>query len=251
MSDFLATALEVKAFGDEAAGEFSGYGAVYLNTDLIGDRLMPGCFAAALAERKSLKRPLPMHYNHGLAMLGGERAVGVWTKIEDRAEGLYLEGKISGMSTDRGRMYYERLKDGAVSGLSIGFNVKASTPRRAASDPRRTITDATLAEVSIVDDPCNPAARVLAVKSMVGQVVPELEEFKAALDAGELPSQRAFERLLRDALGFSRAQAATVAGRGYKSLCSREREGEARSAAAQRAIADLGDALSGFSLPKF
>src|SRR4051812_36903925 len=98
------TVLEVKAFGDPASGEFSGYGAVFHNTDLIGDRILPGAFAETIAERKALGRPLPMHLNHGLPELGGQRGIGVWKAVEEDERGLRLEGKISGMNTDAGRL---------------------------------------------------------------------------------------------------------------------------------------------------
>jgi hypothetical protein len=62
---------------------------------------------------------------------------------------------------------------------------------------------------------------------------------------------REFERLARDALGFTRTQAAVIATRGFKALCTRDAaEGEANKAALQ-AAQDMRAALEGFSLPRF
>jgi len=246
-TDFLAAPLEIKSMGDPAAGTFSGYGAIYGNIDRIGDRLLPGCFAESLAEAKASGRRLPMHLNHGLAELNGERGVGVYSVVEERDHGLYVEGKISGMNTDRGRLLFERVRDGAIGGLSIGFKAKSATYGRNPGEPRRTIKSAALAEISLVDDPCNASARVLQVKAALGA---ELDEIKARLAAGDLPSEREFERALRDAMGFTRAQAEAIAELGFKSLKARESGGgEAKSAADPAALRELRAALDGFSLP--
>ncbi len=236
MNLHFTTALEVKSFGDPATGEFSGYGAVYHVTDLIGDRLLPGTFAEAIAERKALGRPLPMHLNHGLPELGGQRGIGVWKSVEEDETGLRLEGKISGMNTDAGRLLYERVRDGAIGGLSIGFKVRGNgaTYGNRAGEPRRTIKSASLSEVSLVDDPCNPMARVDSIKS--------------ALAAGELPTLREFEEVLREK-GYSRAQSTQIAERGYKSLSARESDdGEAVPDEAKAALDDIRAMLAGFKL---
>lgn len=231
--------LEIKAFGDAASGEFTGYGAVFHTVDGHGDRILPGAFAASLAERKAAGRHVPMHLNHGLPELGGVRGIGVWRAMSEDEHGLRVEGKISGMSTDAGRLLFERVRDGALGGLSIGYKVagNGATYGRNPGEPRRTIKAATLGEVSLVDDPSNAFARVDSIKSR--------------LAAGDVPTLREIEELLRDApFRFSRAQAASFAAGGYKSLIARESdEGEADRTEADSALADIRAALAGFSLP--
>jgi HK97 family phage prohead protease len=167
MHNVFSTALEVK-FSDGAAGSFSGYGAVFGNQDSHGDVIMPGAFADSLAERKSQGRgPIPMHVMHR-GMFGGDGLpVGVWTSVAEDERGLKVEGKISGMNTDAGRLIYERVKDGALGGLSIGYSLrrKGAVYGKEPGEPKRTLKALNLHEVSLVDDPSNPMSRVAEIKS--------------------------------------------------------------------------------------
>lgn len=194
----LTAPLEIKLAGSTDTGEFEGYGAFFGNVDAHGDAIEPGAFAATLAARKAQGRPpVPMHFNHGSALFGGESAVGVWRDMSEDAKGLRVRGRISGMNTDRGRYYFERVKDGAISGLSIGFRIPqgGSTPGPKGG-PQRVIKAIDLVEVSIVDDPANTLARVDAVK-LAG--IADLEE------------------LLRRG-GLSKAAARRVAAGGWPAL---------------------------------
>jgi len=240
MTDYLAAVLEIKSLGADASGEFEGYGAVFHQTDFVGDRILPGAFAESLAERKALGRQVPMHLNHGLPALGGVRGVGVWRSMTEDDNGLRVVGKISGMGTDAGRLLYERVKDGAIGGLSIGFKVRGNgaTYGRNPGEPKRTIKAASLGEVSLVDDPCNAFARV--------------DNIKTRLASGDPPSLREIEELLREApFHLSRSQATAFAGGGYASLVTRESKGEAKSRPTRAALDDLAATLTGFSLPSF
>jgi len=100
----------------------------------------------------------------------------------------------------------------------------------------------------LVDDPAHSAARVLQVKAAALAAAGAVEEFKSRLAAGEVPTEREFERLMRDALGLTRSQAEVVAGLGWKTLRAREGGSEAKSLPAEP-IADLSALLAGFSLP--
>lgn len=163
----LSAPLEIKFAGSLDTGEFSGYGAFFGNTDSHGDVVVPGAFATSLAERKAAGRGLPpMHFNHGIPELGGERGVGVWQEIAEDAHGLRVKGRLSGMNTDRGRYLFERLKDGAIGGMSIGYREPpgGAEAARGPGGHRRTLKSISLAEISIVDEPSNALARVEAVK---------------------------------------------------------------------------------------
>ncbi|MFT8776269.1 MAG: HK97 family phage prohead protease [Gluconacetobacter liquefaciens] len=157
------------AAGDTgAAGTVEGYGAIFGNTDAHGDVISPGAFAASLAERKAQGRALPMHVMHGV--FGGDGVpAGVWHDVSEDSRGLHVKGKISGVNTDAGRLLYERVKDGALGGLSIGYSVPEGGAAKA-NQPgaRRQIKQANLFEVSLVDDPSNALARVTELKSRVG-----------------------------------------------------------------------------------
>lgn len=173
-TDVIVMPLELKFAGSPDAGEFEGYGAVFGNTDLHGDRILPGAFAGSLAEIKTGGRSIPMHVNHGLSVLGGQRGIGVWQDMAEDAKGLRMKGKISGMNTDAGRHLFERVKDGAFPGLSIGYKVApngASYGQRA-GEPRRTLKAVHLHEVSLVDSPANGSALIDGFKAALFQADP-------------------------------------------------------------------------------
>ena len=160
--------LELKFSGSNAAdiGTFSGYGSVYSVIDDGGDLIAPGAFADSLARLKAQGRGVPMYMQHGAALGADPRPVGVWTKIEEDANGLRVEGKLVGLDTETGRYHYALVKEGAMSGLSIGYSgVKAEYGKKP-GDPRRTIKTATLREISIVDQPMNAHARLTGLKSI-------------------------------------------------------------------------------------
>ncbi len=227
MQEFLSATLEIKSVGSEASGEFAGYASVAHILDHKGDKVLPGAFEATLAERRAQNRRIPMHLNHGIPELAGQRGIGVWPVIKEDEVGLAVEGKISGMNTDGGRLIYERIKDGAYPGISIGFKPRAggAVYGKGPGEPRRTLKAIDLFEMSIVDDPANSYAKVLSVKSAANiEMLEEIAEIKAKLAGGELPTQRELERAMRDAFGFSRAQAEKLATSGFKAL-TRESEG--------------------------
>ncbi len=165
--DAVFSDFEFKFAGDGATGEFSGYASVFGNTDSHGDVIAPGAFTETLAERKAAGRGIPMHVMHGL--FGGDSmAVGRWNNVSEDEKGLIAEGKISGMNTDAGRLIYERVKDGALGGISIGYRVKPGGSKlgKKAGEPKRLITNVHLGEISLVDEPSNALARVAEVKAM-------------------------------------------------------------------------------------
>ncbi len=113
------------------------------------------------------------------------------TGSEEDAYGLKITGQL--LDTAMGRDTYTALKGGAISGLSIGFRVRAFEVRQTQDDPLRTITEAELIEVSVVSLPANVKARVQAVKSM-----------------GQEMSVRDLEALLRE-VGLSKSESIAVA----------------------------------------
>jgi len=167
MNDLYLTPLEVKFTDGQPAGEFSGYGAVFGNVDAHGDIILPGAFADSIAERKAQGRPVPMHLMH--RVYGGDGLpVGVWTDLSEDDKGLKVTGKISGMNTDAGRLLFERVKDGALGGLSIGYKVRpnGATYGKKPGDAKRTLKSLDLKEISLVDDPSNALSRVNEMKRL-------------------------------------------------------------------------------------
>jgi HK97 family phage prohead protease len=190
--------LEFKFASDGALGEFTGYGSVYNVQDSHGDVVAPKAFAQSLADYKAAGRSIPMHVMH--RVFGGDGLpVGVWKSIEEDHHGLKVHGKISGMNTDGGRLLFEKVKDGALPGLSIGYSLKpnGATYGKKPGEPKRTLTNLHLKEISLVDAPSNHMTRVESVKSIASKA--ELED-------------------LLNRAGLSRAASRLVANDGYAGL---------------------------------
>ncbi len=179
--------LEVKFANDQATGEFTGYASVFGGLDSYGDRIVPGAFTQSLGEMRSVGRNLPMYFNHGAALGADARPVGVWSSIEEDARGLKVAGRIVGLETDAGRYNLALMREGAMTGLSIGYRVPpgGATFGKGQNEPRRTLTKVQLREISVVDDPADASARVLAVKSAADFTTQDWREIEASLrDAG-------------------------------------------------------------------
>lgn len=182
MNHFYAP-LELKFSETTPAGVFSGYAAVFGNQDSHGDIIKPGAFAESLADSKAAGRPIPMHLMH--RVYGGDGVpVGVWPSLSEDDHGLKVEGKISGMNTDGGRLLFERVKDGALGGLSIGYKVKpdGAVLGKKAGEPKRILTNLDLKEISLVDSPSNALSRVDQIKSAM---IDEIKELMKTADVGK------------------------------------------------------------------
>ncbi|MDZ7809190.1 MAG: HK97 family phage prohead protease [Arhodomonas sp.] len=189
---------EIKLAGTEAGADtmtFQGYGAVFGNVDYYGDVIEPGAFADSLAAAHQENGEWPaMLLQHGGWGLSADdlMPVGVWTELSEDGVGLVSKGTLA--DTQRGRESYTLMKMAprpAITGLSIGYIPKDWEPRSKADEPRRRIKKADLIEVSLVTFPANTRARVNEVKSIIN-------ECSALADV---------EALLRDAGGFTRAEA--------------------------------------------
>ena len=131
--------------------------------------IVPGAFKDGLAERASAGRRIAMHLEHGLAQLGGVKNIGVWKSVAEDSKGLHGIGKIAGMNTDTGRLTYEKMREGAICGLSIGYSVRqgGAAMGRKANEPRRTLTGVNITEISLVGDPSNTEATVTQFKTLM------------------------------------------------------------------------------------
>lgn len=116
---------------------FAGYAAIFDHPDRGGDIVRKGAFAHAA------RAGLPLLWQHDRA-----RRIGFVERVEEDARGLRVIAQL-----DDGA---EVVREGA--GLSFGYRVRA-----AKQGTYRELTDLDLMEVSIVNHPMQPLARVLAV----------------------------------------------------------------------------------------
>jgi len=169
----------------DGMGIIEGYGAFYDNKDSYDDIITKGAFSESLQTNRSVK----MLLNHNTSDI-----IGVWQELKEDQNGLIVKGLIN-LDTVKGRETYSLVKQGAMSGLSVGFMVKD----RDYNDDIRYIKKADLYEVSFTAFPANEKAKIYDVKS------------------DDIASIRDFERLMRN-IGFSKKEAKTIASNGYKDL---------------------------------
>jgi len=196
MMDELDFALDAKSIDED--GNIEGLAVGYGNVDHGGDQVMPGAISQSIAGRKSL----PMLLFHDQ-----KRPAGVWTEFKEVSEGLLVKGRFS-MSTRYGKDAHGLARDGALSGLSMGYK----TLKQRFEGKARQLLQVALHEISLVTIPMNDRTRIISVKDI--------------LDGGELPSVRQFEEFLRDAGGFSKSLAAAIASKATPHLRG-EPEGKA------------------------
>lgn len=207
MTEFSPTlAFEVKNLDE--AGYIEGVAAAYGNVDFGGDRIIPGAASKSLLGVKAL--PMLLYHDQ-------KRPVGKWGKFDDTPEGLIVEGKISTKTRDGGEAY-ELVKDGALSGLSVGYK----TLRKRMDAKVRELLEIGVHEVSLVTIGMNALTGVTGVKSILGE--------------GGMPTLPEFEDFLREA-GFSKSQATAIAGKGLAPLLRGE-PGNDQAAAAMARLAD-------------
>lgn len=190
--DVFETQFDVKFVGN--SGVFEGYASVFDETDSVRDRVAAGAFAQSLTRYRSENRFPPLLWQHD-----SKEPIGAWRLMREDAHGLFVRGELFVADIPRAKQAYKLLREGVVTGLSIGYRAVQSHYDSAAK--ARVLTEVDLHEVSLVTFPALASARISAVK--------------AALEAGQMPDVRAFEHFLRDA-GFSRRQAKSIVAGGYK-----------------------------------
>jgi HK97 family phage prohead protease len=131
--------------------------------------------------------------------------IGNWTDMAEDGKGLWVQGQAD-LDDPMGQRVHRALKRKAMKGLSIGYD-----EAQRVKDSRRpgvfVIETLDLWEVSPVNFPAQRRAAVDTVKSYTS--------------GGNLPSLPQFEEFLREA-GFSKTQAAAIAGKGLSHLLRSE-----------------------------
>lgn len=187
-------------------GEFAGYGAVFNNVDYYNDVIRPGAFQNSLMEWKSKGKLPPVLWQHDTAA-----PIGPHTLMREDSRGLYTEGQMLISDVQQAREAYALTKSGAISGQSIGYDVPDGGMTYDPKTNTYNLTEIDLWECSLVTFPANPEAMITEVKKIFG--------------AGQLPTLRQFEGMLRDA-GCSRKQATDIALGGLVVLLQRDAEAD-------------------------
>jgi hypothetical protein len=140
---------ELKTLDD--AGMLEGYAAVFRNEDKGGDVIEPGAFTKTIQENAD---GVPILYQHDTY-----EPIGLSTKLEEDRYGLLVKGQLN-MDVQRARETRSLLNQGAMKGLSIGYNAV----KQARVGGVRRLKELGLKEFSPVTFPMNELA-VASVKA--------------------------------------------------------------------------------------
>lgn len=143
--------LQIKSIDEQ--GRFAGYASVFDLTDNQRDRVLRGAFQDSIKGRVGDIKLLWQHDQR--------EPIGYFTKIFEDRHGLYVEGVLL-LGVARAKEAYTLLKQGVLSGLSIGYS-----PLRYSTDAKsgvRQLHKVALWEISLVTFPANEASRVSVVK---------------------------------------------------------------------------------------
>ena len=132
----------------------AGYASVFDVPDSGGDVVRRGAFARGVASHGG-GSSVPLLWQHDAA-----HPIGTVDHLSEDSRGLRVIASLS--DTRVARDAAALLKSSALTGLSFGYRVKASSPA-AAGARGRTLTDLDLIEVSLVTFPMQRLARVVAV----------------------------------------------------------------------------------------
>ena len=150
---FLPQTIEIKSLkGQENQGKICGYGSIFDPIDSQNDRVVRGAFEKTLAKIKSKGAYPKMLWQHNQT-----QPIGIWTKMEEDSQGLYVEGNLL-LDLQQGQEAYHLVKSGGIDGLSIGYQVCKALKGKESGV--RLLTELELFEVSLVTFAANPKARI-------------------------------------------------------------------------------------------
>jgi len=138
--------------------KISGYASLFGQADMSGDIVTRGAFAASLLARQS--KTLPLLFGHET-----QKPIGVWDRIFEDATGLFVSGRILA-GNKRAKHIARLVREGAISGLSIGYRPIRHTKRPAGG---RTLLELDLWEVSVVAFPMLREARIMEMEEAMSK----------------------------------------------------------------------------------
>lgn len=141
--------LEIKAaLSVDAEGTITGNAWPFATADAVGDIIQKGAINIPVSD-------LPMLLKHRPGDL-----IGTWIETKQTDDGLIVTGKLH-MDQPRARSVRAMIQSDLITGLSIGFRTREAKQR----GRNRIITALDLLEISVVENPSHPRARIASAKS--------------------------------------------------------------------------------------
>lgn len=150
--------MEIKSFNFECKADtnkrtIEAYASTW-QKDLVGDQILQGAFKKTIAERHP-KQEIKLMYQH-------RDILGPILDIQEDSKGLFIRGYIS--NTSYGNDVIELVKDGALTQMSIGYDVLDD--ELSADGQTRFLKTLRLYEASIVTFGANPTTSIENLKSI-------------------------------------------------------------------------------------
>jgi len=136
-------------------GVFEGYAGIFAVEDLQNDIIEHGAFKRTIDHSGG---SVPILWQHK-----SDEPIGVGLESREDTNGLYVRGQLN-LDTQKGREAYSLLKQGAIKGLSIGYD----PVKKEYKDGKRILKEIKLYEYSVVTFPAQPLATVIDVKDESG-----------------------------------------------------------------------------------
>jgi HK97 family phage prohead protease len=152
--------IEVKAVSDSEAphGSFTALVSVFGNTDLVGDRVMPGAFAKSLQGYAAAGKTLPVVWNHDFST--AESFIGKTLEAEETDDGLLI--KAAFFDTPRAQMVRTLLNERVVTEFSFAYDV---IDEAKGDDGVNELRELHILEASVTLKGANPATQLIAAKA--------------------------------------------------------------------------------------
>lgn len=171
-------------------GVISGVLNHFGNKDHANDITLKGAFAKSLIQLKAAGRDLVVLWQHDPT-----KPIGVWKNLRETERGLEGDAHLN-MDVALAREAYALVKQGAVTGFSIGYYVVDEEYDRKTNTNYLKVVE--LQETSLVTFPCNDLSRT--------------EEIKMKLKANELPTQAELKTFMVEN-GITEADAARISAK--------------------------------------
>ena len=170
-----SVACELKFLGaSENTHIVEGLAAAFGNVDAYGDVILPGAFAASLAENDNF----PLLWNHDR-----REVIGRIVAAHETEDGLFIRAELPKDDTFVSGRVIPQLKNGSICKMSIGYLSRKDR----ITEGVRQLLDIDLKEVSLVVIPANPDAVVTSVKGeLAADDIRPVTSIKGAVQSGRL-----------------------------------------------------------------
>lgn len=164
VKSFPLETIEVKAKGttDAPYGEFTALVSVFNNTDLVGDRVLPGAFASSLAKYTAQGKNLPIVWSHDWG--NAESFIGKTISATETTEGLLIRGAF--FDTPRAQTVRTLLAEKVVNEFSFAYDI---VTEQKGEDGINELVELHILEAGPTLKGANPATQLIAAKSIEEQ----------------------------------------------------------------------------------